>query len=64
MEKEKYTPGQILSQYISAEEWETIRNDRELRNEAMKEHVKLVKRELAKIKKERRSKGWNNTTTK
>ena len=54
MEKQKYTPGQILSQYISDEEWEAIRNDKELRNEAAKKYLKLVKRELAKIKRERR----------
>ena len=47
MKKRTYTPGQILHKYISAEELESIRTDKELRNKAAEKFAKSVKRKLA-----------------
>ena len=43
----------MLSRYISEEELENIRNDKEQRNEAYKGYIKLVDRELEKIEQEK-----------
>lgn len=45
----------MLSRYISEEELENIRNDKEQRNEAYKGYIKLVERELEKIEQERKT---------
>ena len=42
----------FLSEYISDEEWESIRNDPERRNKAAERYIKLVHRELKSIDKE------------
>ena len=44
----------MLSRYISDEELEAIRNDKEILRKAEEKYVKLVKRELAKIEEEQR----------
>ena len=51
---QRYEIGRVLHKYISPEELESIRNDKDLRNEAAKRFAESVKFELAKIEKEQR----------